>query len=185
MKSVLISIKPKWCELIANGKKTIEVRKTRPKCAVPFKCYIYCTKDFKPNTKYGYKLWAGRGKVIGEFVCRNMTCIQTDIDFQGEKHLYNTAFIENRMCLTDEELFNYIYDGKRNIGWAWGISDLVIYDKPKDLDDFMAFGKTHCDQKNCKKCLYMGIDGVCDVKDVEQPIIRPPQSWGYVEELKE
>ena len=185
MKSILISIKPKWCELIASGKKTIEVRKTRPKCAVPFKCYIYCTKDFKPNTKYGYKLWSGRGKVIGEFVCRNMTCMQADIDSQGEKHLYNTAFIENRMCLTDEELFNYIYDGKRNIGWAWGISDLVIYDKPKDLDDFMDFGKTHCDQKNCGDCLYMGIDGICDVKDIGQPMTRPPQSWCYVEESKE
>ena len=29
-KAVLISIRPKWCELIANGKKTIEVRKSRP-----------------------------------------------------------------------------------------------------------------------------------------------------------
>ena len=28
MKSALISIKPKYCELIANGKKTIEVNKT-------------------------------------------------------------------------------------------------------------------------------------------------------------
>ena len=44
MKSVLISIKPKYCELIANGKKTVEVRKTRPKIKFPFKCYIYCTK---------------------------------------------------------------------------------------------------------------------------------------------
>lgn len=44
MKSVLISIKPKWCELIARGKKTVEVRKTRPKLETPFKCYIYQTK---------------------------------------------------------------------------------------------------------------------------------------------
>ena len=44
MKSVLISIQPKWCELIANGKKTVEVRKTRPKLETPFKCYIYCTQ---------------------------------------------------------------------------------------------------------------------------------------------
>lgn len=69
MKSVMISIKPKWCELIASGRKTIEVRKTRPKLETPFKCYIYCTRGFKPNTKYGYKLRAWRGKVIGEFVC--------------------------------------------------------------------------------------------------------------------
>lgn len=190
MKSVLISIKPKWCELIASGKKTIEARKTRPKCAVPFKCYIYCTKDFKPNTKYGYKLWSGRGKVIGEFVCRNMTCMQADIDSQGEKHLYNTAFIENQMCLTDEELFNYIYDGKRNIGWAWGISDLVIYDKPKELSEFVTF----CDKdtKCCLKCRHYLFDSDdlngyrrwCDVYR-RKPLTRPPQSWCYVKEVEE
>ena len=47
-KSVLISIQPKWCELIANGKKTIEVRKTKPKLETPFKCYIYCTRQGRP-----------------------------------------------------------------------------------------------------------------------------------------
>ena len=40
---IMISIRPKWCELIANGKKTVEVRKTEPKLELPFKCYIYCT----------------------------------------------------------------------------------------------------------------------------------------------
>ena len=30
-KAVLISIRQKWAEKIANGEKTIEVRKTRPK----------------------------------------------------------------------------------------------------------------------------------------------------------
>ena len=44
MKAVMLSIKPKWCELIASGKKTIEVCKTKPKLETPFKCYIYCTK---------------------------------------------------------------------------------------------------------------------------------------------
>ena len=43
-KAVLISIKPKWCDLIVRGKKTIEVRKTRPKLETPFTAYIYCTK---------------------------------------------------------------------------------------------------------------------------------------------
>ena len=174
MKSILISIKPKWCELIANGKKTIEVRKTRPKCDTPFKCYIYCTKDksilFWTGKRYAYaddrshNLFdvCGNGKVIGEFVCRNMTCMQADIDSQGEKHLYNTVFIENRMCLTDEELFNYIYDGKRNIGWAWSISDLVIYDKPKSIKEFYHYGV----KRGAK-------------------VTRPPQSWCYVKEVEE
>lgn len=47
--AVLLSVRPKWCELIANGKKTVEVRKTKPKAEPPFKCYIYCTK---PSKKY-------------------------------------------------------------------------------------------------------------------------------------
>ena len=42
-KAVMLSIRPKWVEKIANGEKTIEVRKTRPKLDTPFKCYIYCT----------------------------------------------------------------------------------------------------------------------------------------------
>ena len=43
-KAVLISIRPEWCDLIVRGKKTIEVRKTRPKLETPFTAYIYCTK---------------------------------------------------------------------------------------------------------------------------------------------
>ena len=39
-KAVMISIRPKWCEKICSGEKTIEVRKTRPKLQPPFKCYI-------------------------------------------------------------------------------------------------------------------------------------------------
>lgn len=53
-KAVLISIRPEWCEKIINGRKNIEVRKTRPKMDTPFKCYIYRSVQ---------------GGVIGEFVC--------------------------------------------------------------------------------------------------------------------
>lgn len=49
MKSILISIQPKWCALIANGKKTVEIRKTNPRLKTPFKCYIYCTKASKKH----------------------------------------------------------------------------------------------------------------------------------------
>lgn len=77
MKSVLMSIQPKWCELIASGKKTVEIRKTRPKTDVPFKCYIYQTKLRWVYTllhALGFfaiarRLGRGTGKVIGEFVC--------------------------------------------------------------------------------------------------------------------
>lgn len=196
MKSILISIKPKWCELIANGKKTIEVRKTRPKCDTPFKCYIYCTKP-KMITKYVFKpedypedirpekpvfckqpdasspfcsAVNGNGKVIGEFVCDAIyDCRDVNMD---------------DTCITVAEWLKYTKGHKGEV-YGWHISNIVIYDKPKDLDDFMAFGKTHCDQKNCKKCLYMGIEGICDVKDIGQPMTRPPQSWCYCEELEQ
>lgn len=87
MKSVLISIQPKWCELIASGKKTVEVRKTKPKIDTPFKCYIYCTNSKKEFLQSRNNVlfycenrdfigghgcgWYQRlnGKVIGEFVC--------------------------------------------------------------------------------------------------------------------
>ena len=43
MKAIMISVKPEWCEKICNYKKTIEIRKTMPKCELPIKVYIYCT----------------------------------------------------------------------------------------------------------------------------------------------
>nr|DAD70365.1 MAG TPA: hypothetical protein [Siphoviridae sp. ctomJ2] len=221
MKSVLISIKPKWCELIANGKKTIEFRKTRPKCDMPFKCYIYCTKPKMPvryngrilmfeddlaitnrfgqgkrvENPYGAMMEGElflNGKVIGEFICnkidrlavcgydsRNTELRRVDDNLTAYDLDYDYL---NKCQLSLDNLKKYS-NGSGLYGWH--ISDLVIYDKPKDLDDFMAFGKTHCDQKNCGDCLYMGIDGICDVKDIGQPTTRPPQSWCYVEEVKE
>lgn len=77
-KAVLLSVQPKWCELIATGKKTIEIRKTKPKIKVPFKAYIYCTKDrnnhFWTGKRYSYTDEHshnafdkdGNGKVIAE-----------------------------------------------------------------------------------------------------------------------
>lgn len=44
-KAVMISIKPQYCELIAAGMKTIEVRKSKPQIQLPIKCYIYMTKS--------------------------------------------------------------------------------------------------------------------------------------------
>lgn len=37
-KEKAIELKPQYCELIAAGKKTIEVRKTRPKLKPPYPC---------------------------------------------------------------------------------------------------------------------------------------------------
>ena len=44
MRAILISIRPEWVAKILNGEKTIEVRKTAPKCDLPIDVYIYCTE---------------------------------------------------------------------------------------------------------------------------------------------
>ena len=71
MKSVLISIRPKWVEMIASGKKTLELRKSFPALELPFKCYIYCTKGNLSYKTQGGMICHNNGGmgVVGEFVC--------------------------------------------------------------------------------------------------------------------
>ena len=122
-KAVLISIQPKWCELIVNGKKTIEVRKSRPKLETPFKCYIYCTKAPKGWLRVD-KMIQLDTKVIGEFVCDTFV---TDRTF-GHDPLFNGA-----ACMS--EIDAAVYYCQSPI-YGWHISDLVVYDKPKELSGF-------------------------------------------------
>lgn len=171
MKSVLISIQPKWCELIASGEKTLEVRKTKPKMKTPFKCYIYCTKTFYRKGD-GYFQGKYCGKVMGEFVCRGILPISVKYsDINSRIALRKFPFT----CLTDRDIIDYIGNGKQ--GYGWHISDLVIYDKPKKLSDFKKYNRTcyydHLGlaQPKCKDCKGCQVD-------------RPPQSWCYVETLE-
>ena len=160
MKAVLISIQPNWCELIESGKKTIEVRKTRPKLETPFKCYIYCTKQRKISDEYwgnrNGHIYIDNGKVVGEYVCDRITEI---VCFTDTK---DTNIILPKTCLTYEELEQYS-NGKTLYGWH--ISELKIYDKPKELGEFLTPS---------------GTGGVLG----NHYITRPPQSWCYVEEIE-
>lgn len=167
VKAVLISIQPKWCEKIASGKKTLEVRKTRPKLETPFKCYIYMTSGDAsyPVMKNGapYMCHNNGGKVvIGEFVC---DCILHGC------HMANADIAEVQSCVRREDIFQYS-NGKEVYGWH--ISDLVIYDEPKELREFKPW-KRECFYSDlglaipeCREC------HTCKVE-------RPPQSWCYVE----
>ena len=177
MKSVLISIQPKWCELIASGKKTVEVRKTKPKLETPFKCYIYRTKGFLRHLCGGewWNMPVG-GEVIGEFVCDIIAnCLDINMDVT---------------CLTVPEWLEYTKGHKGNV-WGWHISDLVIYDKPKELSEIVVEGDCSCE--NCNECKWFekgngyNVENDCllpykyDFKSVK-PLKRPPQSWCYVVE---
>lgn len=43
-REILLSIKPEHLVKILNGEKTLEIRKTMPKCEVPCRVRLYCTK---------------------------------------------------------------------------------------------------------------------------------------------
>lgn len=180
MKSVLISIRPQGVEKIAKGEKTIEVRKTAPK-EVPFKAYIYCTKEKKQDDI----IWAGifgdrgkwNGRVIGEFICDKVERLKEHIEQGGLYYILSDTFNEQAQ-LDNWELHDY---GKGKTLYGWHISDLKIYDKPKELSEF----SRPCSYSglcfSCKRTSFKK-DGnlLCNTK-----ITRPPQSWMHVEDLGE
>lgn len=202
MKSVLISIQPKWCEKIANGEKTIEVRKTIPKLEMPFKCYIYATRPKKwfkfssfgyasdenlwlSNGKVkmcdGFEFWADGikyeslcGKVIGEFICNDIEKLEEHIEEGGLYYTLNSDFNEAAQ-LDNWQLHDY---GKGKPLYGWHISDLKIYDTPKELREFS------------RPCSYSGLCFSCKRASFNEDgnllcnteITRLSQSWLYVEE---
>lgn len=205
MKSVLISIQPKWCELIASGKKTVEVRKTKPKIETPFKVYIYCTQGdalalpclnnphyaihrMNNGTLNGRQMTAeereqsdhsfANGKVIGEFVCDIIHDFNKS--FFDEQEPQDTEEIEfwlDQFNLSYSELCSYV--GLKDF-YGWHISDLVIYDKPKELGEFWSADK--CPYANKDSCTYKGhCFRAGQTKRCGDTLTRPPQSWCYVE----
>lgn len=188
-KAVLFSIRPKWCEKIINGDKTIEVRKTRPKMNTPFKCYIYCTLPKYPHedfiaTNYPRPQFYGGGKVVGEFTCDRIDWI-THIGYTGIPNLVETRICDaatmrtspvggllNAACLTPKMLNDYLAWGD---GYGWHITDLRTYDAPRELSEFeRPYECNECDAKWATEC------NACHE---EGKIKRAPQSWGYVEEV--
>ena len=205
-KAVLLSIRPKWCEKIISGEKTIEVRKTRPKQNPPFKCYIYCTigrpdlnipisperlmQDYlDTGSMKSLNCPLGNSKVIGEFTCDRI---------YGLAPLNHAPDdVEKQACLTREEIVNYL----KGTGYGWHILDLKIYDNPQELSKFRVEDKPAI--KACKHRFRAGQPkyvarhggwlqgGWCCMKNGEpewcencltKPLTRPPQSWCYVEE---
>lgn len=176
MKTVMLSIHPKWCELIANEKKTIEIRKTKPNLDTPFKCYIYCTKQGRPLVygspapsytednivqTYGYspkeadRIWGNlQGKVIGEFTCRFIDEYKFDWCDHPEIGLCDDGG-DNWYEIDDGDLlkarmseFELKAYGKRKDLFGWHISDLTIYESPLNLSDW----RTPDRFSDCNKC---------------------------------
>lgn len=88
--AILMSIQPEWCELISQGIKTVEVRKSRPKMDPSFKVYIYCTLSGEAWLTKGEQPVQGNGKVIGEFICSKIDELKSNEVFNAHE-MYNQA----------------------------------------------------------------------------------------------
>lgn len=182
---------------MAAGKKTIEVRKTKPKIETPFKCCIYCTLPkerfsigqgnyacsdnlYLCNNKIKFgdgfddfdkETISLNGKVIGEFVCDYITAYPYEQLNDGE-HYMPFGDLE-KTCLDGFEIYDYL--GTKD-GYGWHISDLVVYDEPKELNEFKKYNREcwYADlglaKRDCPEC-----------QNRECFLTQPPQSWCYVE----
>ena len=177
MKKILLVVHPKWCKMIFSGKKTIEVRRTRPKLEPPFEVLVYCTKAkniredglyLLPNDKelylgckekdLGFVCWEGdfrNGKVIGEFVCDEIYVRPANVIYYGKGQEDYLDLLKSA-CMTEREVLDYMGGQFNRDTYFWHISDLKIYDKPRELNEF----------KNLKG----------------EPIKNAYQSWGYINE---
>lgn len=128
-REVIISIKPTWCKLIANGEKVYEIRKRAPKEETPFKAYIYCSmKNTSDPQQYmelhtDKKIYKCNGHIIGEFICDDIVCLK----WAENSELQN---VSKGAKLSIAEISNYggVY--------AWHISHFKIYDAPKNISEF-------------------------------------------------
>lgn len=185
MISVLMAIRPKWCGLIFSGKKTVELRKTKPRQLTPIKVYVYCTKPSQsslfraggtvlsndelyrlPNgtLRYGNSIELvlladdiGPSNFLNGKVIGEIICENIEELTVPQKTPYSmrTAATLSSACLKPEEARTY-FGG--NMGYAWHITGAKLYDKPKALTDFRR------------------------ASPPKTEITRPPQSWCYVEE---
>ena len=109
MNEILLSLKPKYWDLIKAGKKTIEIRKTKPQnMFYPFRVIVYVT--------------GGIG-VVGKFDCNQIIETIRPAQFAGD----------GKSCLTEEELHEYAA-GKPLCGWYIKEGSVAEYETPFPLE---------------------------------------------------
>lgn len=173
-----MSINPKWVAKILNGEKTLEIRKTMPKCDFPIDVYIYCTKD----KKYANLINSGgflTGMVVAKFTLNSAEKIKYHFGYYDMGEWTESYILENS-CLTSEELDNYFQASKeynekkpsRVYGYGWNIDNLEIFNEPKPLSHFLI--PSH-------KVQGIDRDGSDKTFTILKPLDRAPQSWCFVE----
>lgn len=157
MREVLISIQAEHNANIKSGRKTEELRTRVPKCELPIKFYTY---ESGKN---------GRHKVTNEWICR-------EIREYPNPDRYPLS-LQDRACVPFSYICDYAKDGEKLLH-GLVITDLVVYDEPRELSDFVKPCNHANDCCTCDRYDYIG-------HRCYNEITRPFQSWGYVEAATE
>lgn len=130
MKKIIIqSIKPQYLEQILKGAKTIEIRKSLPKCDFPIDIYLYCSKN--PSSKFG-------GKIVAKYTLNHIVRFNI-LYINGKYHILqdpSNRKIENvkkQSCLGLEAIYRYA--NKKEL-YGWFIDNLVVFNQSIKLTDF-------------------------------------------------
>jgi len=195
MKKLMISAHPEWVEKILNGEKTIEVRPWIPKGELPLEVLIYVTKRTLYFNSYENEwqtskvdrkllnpnLFHRDGKVVAKFILNKAEDIEPIFGYQTnesdsvvfcgiytdsltQEELIKQSCIPNLMYKVYDKWEAEEYDEPRPT-YAWKIDDLVIFDKPKELGEFVRANP--CKSKHLPRLL---------------PLTKAPQKMVWVEE---
>lgn len=182
MKAIMISIKPEWVAKILNGEKTIEIRKTMPKCDLPIDVYIYCTLN-KENlvreeltNKFALthiwnrkelikRNWLLNGKVVAKFTLNKVEKFTND-DLWAK--CFKTDELIAKSCVRFSQITAYSCASSI---YAWHIDNLEIFDEPKELSEFSHWVKYQWET----------IVNGCEIKSVLAPLTKAPQNYCYIE----
>lgn len=182
-KSIIISIKPEWVEKILNREKTIEIRKSMPKCDLPVDVYIYCTKgnlyavkedNYDTNDKlFNYKTYYQNeyeelamtilnGKIVAKFTLKKVEEIKLEyVDHPELGYGVNENCGDDWYEWESDDLlenccltYEELYKyGNHENIYAWHIDNLEIFDEPLELGNFLYECKKHLKSNGCKGCL--------------------------------
>ncbi len=189
MKAILMSVHAKWCALMMNGKKKVEVRKGTALYKAIQKLideygyadiYVYCTKKEElfydlvcgkrfyfnlPNRNKNKVYRLSNGMVVFKFRCYKVEelFIKYGVGWQT-KTIKGKEQIEKLTQLSVFQLFEYC---GRKTSTAIHISDLEVFDKPKELSEFEHYNLT---EKSYRRFPH------CDFN-----LTKAPQSWQWIE----
>lgn len=188
MEAILLNVNPKELYTIINGDKTVQIMTNKLPLNVPV--YLYCLKK-KPYLFFDRYLGryiplesnkelklvkdklacVGTGKVIAKCIFSDV--YKTTIVDVGQK----ASELRKNACLSEEDFIKYCFNKKENLTDKvynfYTISNLKIFDAPKELRDFKHW---------CKKTVYSGLDCPPYVDEVLTPIYKAPHIWCKIEE---